>query len=53
MKPEELAKQQQKDSLNLSRRRVLQRLESATSPTHRQKLESALADLDAKIARLG
>ena len=53
MKPEEIAKQQQKQSLTLSRKRVLQRLESAISPAHRQMLEAALADLDSQIAQLG
>ena len=53
MTPEEIARQRQKQSFALSRSRVLQRLESATSPTHRQMLEAALADLDARIARLG
>jgi hypothetical protein len=53
MTPEEIAKQQQKESFTLSRRRVLERLQSATSPAHRQMLEAALADLDTQIAQLG
>jgi hypothetical protein len=32
---------------------VIQQLETAQNAQHRQMLESALADLDARIARLG
>jgi hypothetical protein len=32
---------------------VIQQLETARNDHHRQMLESALADLDARIARLG
>ncbi|HZQ70541.1 MAG TPA: hypothetical protein VFA68_18580 [Terriglobales bacterium] len=51
--PEQLAKKRQIEGLNLSRSRVLQQLQFATSPSHRQMLELALADLDAQLARLG
>lgn len=50
---QELAKNRQKQGLVLSRNRVLQQLQSATSPAHRQMLELALADLDSQITRLG
>ena len=53
LSPKEIAKQRQKDGLVLSRNRVLQQLQAATSATHRQMLEIALADLDAKISRVG
>jgi hypothetical protein len=51
--PEQLARRQQKDSIHLSRRRILQQLESVQNPRHRQMLESALADLDDRLARMG
>jgi len=49
---EQVTKQKQKNDLELSRRFILQRLENATNPRHRQMLEAALADLDAKLAQL-
>jgi hypothetical protein len=36
----------------LSRQHVLQQLEAAQNHRHRQILQSALADLDARLARL-
>jgi hypothetical protein len=36
----------------LSRQHVLQQLEAAQSPRHREILQSALADLDTQLARL-
>ncbi len=50
---EEISKQRSRDGLILSRNRVLQQLQAATSPAHRRMLEVALADLDAQITRLG
>jgi hypothetical protein len=50
---EEILKQRERDGLILSRNRVLQQLQSATSSAHRRMLELALADLDAQITRLG
>lgn len=49
--PQQAAKKQERDALELSRKRVLQELESAENARHRQMLESALADLDSKLAR--
>jgi len=49
--PQQATKKQARDALELSRKRVLQELESAENPRHRQMLESALADLDSKLAR--
>jgi hypothetical protein len=51
--PEQLAHRQEKDSILLSRRRVLQQLESVQNPRHRQMLESALSELDGRLARMG
>ena len=39
--------------LQLSRADVLQHLETAHAPAHRETLERALAALDAEISRLG
>ncbi|MGA7380728.1 MAG: hypothetical protein WBX03_07740 [Terriglobales bacterium] len=51
--PDQLARQRQRQGLLLSRARVMQQLEAAQNPHHRQMLEAALADLDAQLARLG
>jgi hypothetical protein len=50
--PEQIAKGQQRKMLELSRNRILQQLEAASNPQYRQMLESALADLEGKIAEL-
>jgi len=51
--PEQAVQQQQAEAIQLSRRRVLQQLQSIQNPRHRQMLESALSELDSKLARLG
>jgi hypothetical protein len=51
--PDQLAKRREQDGLILTRKRVLQQLESAQYPQHRKMLESALSELDAKLAKLG
>lgn len=51
--PDQLIRQHQRDGLLLSRARVIQQLEAAQNTQHHQMLESALADLDAELARLG
>jgi hypothetical protein len=43
----------ERDSLMLTRKRVVHDLEAATHPRYRAQLEAALAHLDAQIARLG
>ena len=50
---EQIAQQQKRQGLELSRQRILQRLQAACNPRHRQMLETALADLDAQLAREG
>jgi hypothetical protein len=47
--PEALATEARRRELNLARSRVVADLERATAPAHRQMLERALADLDARI----
>jgi hypothetical protein len=51
--PDQLAKKNQRDGLILTRRRVLQQLETAQHPQHRQMLETALSEVDQKLAKLG
>jgi hypothetical protein len=51
--PEEVAKEKQQQGLLLSRKRVLQQLQAAQNPIHRNMLEAALGELDAQLARLG
>lgn len=51
--PDQAARKQQRDAIELSRRSVLQQLQSVQNSRHRQMLESALADLDSRLARLG
>jgi hypothetical protein len=36
----------------MSRQHVLQQLQAAQNPRHREMLQNALADLDSQIARL-
>jgi len=51
--PEQAARRQAREAVELSRRRVLQQLQAVENPRHRQMLEIALAELDERLARLG
>ena len=51
MSVEEAARWREKESLRLSRQRVLQQLESTQNPRHRKLLEDALADLNEKLKK--
>ncbi|MEO6194839.1 MAG: hypothetical protein ABIS20_17635 [Thermoanaerobaculia bacterium] len=51
--PEQREIRRKRESLELSRRRVLQDLEAARSPVRRTSLEHALAFLDEEIKKLG
>ncbi|HYM05644.1 MAG TPA: hypothetical protein VEU11_03720 [Terriglobales bacterium] len=51
--PEQAARRQAREAIELSRRRVLQQLQAVENPRHRQMLEFALAELDDRLARLG
>ena len=51
--PEQINKQRERESLELSRTRVLQDLASANNPKYRQLLERSLEFLDEKLRRLG
>lgn len=48
---EQIAETQRCRGLELSRQRILQQLERASNPQHREMLEAALADLDAQLER--
>ena len=50
--PEQIAREREIDSLNLSRTRVLHDLESSTNPRYREILRQSLAFLDEKLANL-
>jgi hypothetical protein len=50
--PQEAARKQERESLELSRKRVLHDLESSKNPKYRATLEAALKHLDEKIAAL-
>ena len=49
--PEQIAEEQRRLGLELSRKRILDQLERASNPQHRHMLETALADLDHQLAR--
>ena len=50
--PAQIASQRRRQGLVLSRQHVLQQLQAAQNPRHREILQSALADLDAQLAQL-
>ena len=50
--PEEIEKDRERANLELSRKRILNDLETATHPNHRKSLEAALAHLDSKLSQL-
>ena len=50
--PAQIASQRQRHGLTLSRQHVLQQLEAAQDPRHREILRKSLADLDGQLARL-
>jgi len=50
--PAEIANSRRRHGLMLSRQHVLQQLEAAKSPRHRQILQNALADLDRQLSQL-
>lgn len=49
--PETAARLRERETLQLSRQRVLQQLQTAQNPRHRELLENTLADLDEKLNR--
>lgn len=51
--PRLTAQQQHRQGLALSRKRILEQLQTARHPAHRQMLEKALADLDSRLSPSG
>ena len=51
--PQEAAQRQEREAIELSRRRVLQQLQAVQNPRHRQMLENALSELNERLARRG
>jgi hypothetical protein len=51
-RPERAEQTRALQGLQLSRTRVLKQLESATNPRHREMLQAAVADLEAKISQI-
>jgi len=47
--PDQVVREHQLEGMRLSRARVLQQLDSARDPRHRQMLQDALAELDRRI----
>ena len=48
---EQIARQQKRQGLELSRQRILQQLQAACNPRHRQMLETALGELDRQLQK--
>jgi hypothetical protein len=46
---EQIVERQRRTALELSRKRIVQQLDVAVNPRHREMLEAALADLDAQL----
>ena len=53
MTAEQVLRERQRQSIQLSRARAEAELSRATAPAHRRMLEQALASLDAQLADLG
>ena len=49
LSPEAAARLRDRENLRLARQRVLQQMEAAQNPRHRQLLQEALADLEGKL----
>jgi len=52
MTPDQAARKREKDSLLLSRNSVVQQIQATRNSRHKQMLEAALADLDAKLSQI-
>jgi len=49
--PEQIAEENRRRGLLMSRERIVQQLASASNPRHRQTLEAALAELDRQLSQ--
>jgi len=50
--PEQAANARRREGLLLSRKRILDQMEAATHPRHKQMLQDALAELDVQLAAI-
>jgi hypothetical protein len=50
--PEQKARERDRVGLALSRTRILEQLDAAQNPRHREMLQRALTDLDRRLAQL-
>jgi hypothetical protein len=50
--PEQKARERDRVGLTLSRTRILQQLQAAQNPRHREMLQRAVTDLDRRLAQL-
>ena len=51
LNPQQIAAEHERRSLELSRQHILQQMQVACNPRHRQMLEAALAELDRKLEK--
>lgn len=51
--PQDIERDKKRESLELSRRHVMNDIEATTSETRRSSLKAALAHLDGELAKLG
>jgi hypothetical protein len=51
--PQDIERDKKRESLELSRRHVMNDIEATTSETRRNSLKAALAHLDGELAKLG
>jgi hypothetical protein len=51
LNPQQIAAEHERNGIELSRQHILQQLQVACNPRHRQILEAALAELDQKLDR--
>jgi hypothetical protein len=49
LNPKQIVAERERDGVELSRQRILQQMQVACNPRHRQMLEAALAELDGKL----
>jgi len=49
--PEQIDQENRRRGLLMSRERIVQQLQSASNPNHRQMLEAALAELDKQLSQ--
>ena len=51
LSPQQIVAEHERNGIELSRQHILQQLQVACNPRHRQMLEAALAELDRKLGK--